>query len=73
VLPSPARVTAIPPEIFSRGRRVARDAPFSAKRRPNFISVTVSGARFWDRSTLSNWFNLYGNYYKSALPNEPWG
>ena len=41
--------------------RVTRDAPFSAKRRPKFISVTVSGARFWERSTLSNWFNLYGN------------
>jgi len=45
--------------------RVTRGAPFSAKRRPKFISVTVSGARFWERSTLSNWFNLYGNCYKT--------
>ena len=30
-------------------------------RRPKFISVTVSGARFWERSTLSNWFNLCEN------------
>jgi|GEM_PF-2526449 len=43
--------------------RVVRDAPFSAKRRPKFISVTISGARFWERSTLSNWFNLYENRY----------
>jgi hypothetical protein len=43
--------------------RVVRNAPFSAKRRPKFISVTISGARFWERSTLSNWFNLYENRY----------
>jgi len=48
--------------------RVTRGAPFSAKRRPKFISVTVSGARFWERSTLSNWFNLCENCYKSAVP-----
>ena len=30
-------------------------------RRPKFISVTVSGARFRECSTLSNWFNLYEN------------
>ena len=50
--------------------RVTRDAPFSAKRRPKFISVTVSGVRFWERSTLSNWFNLYGNCYISVIA---WG
>jgi hypothetical protein len=35
--------------------------PFPAERRPKFISVTVSGARFWECSTLSNWFNLCGS------------
>jgi hypothetical protein len=38
--------------------------PFPAERRPKFISVTVPGARFWECSTRSNWFNLYGNCYK---------
>jgi hypothetical protein len=37
--------------------------PFSAERRPKFISVTVLVARFWECSTPSNWFNLYGNCY----------
>ncbi|MCL6541933.1 MAG: hypothetical protein K6T87_15350, partial [Roseiflexus sp.] len=30
------------------------------------ISVTVWGAQYWECSTLSNWFNLYGNCYKCA-------
>ena len=29
------------------------------------ISVTVWGARYWECSTLSNWFKLYGNCYKT--------
>jgi len=33
----------------------------------------VSGARFWERSTLSNWFNLCENCYKSAMRHEPSG
>jgi hypothetical protein len=41
--------------------RVTRDAPFSAKRRPKFISVTVSGARFWECSISSIGFNLCEN------------
>jgi len=41
--------------------RVTRDAPFSAKRRPKFISVTVSGARFRERSISSIGFNLCEN------------
>jgi len=41
--------------------RITRDAPFSAKRRPTFISVTVSGARFRERSISSIGFNLCEN------------
>ena len=38
--------------------------PPLAECRPKFISVTVLVARFWECSTSSNWFNLYGNCYK---------
>ena len=32
-------------------------------RRPKFISVAVWGVQFWERSTLSNWFNRCENCY----------
>ena len=41
--------------------------PSPAERRPKFISVTVLGARFWECSTRSNWFNLCGNCYIYAV------
>ena len=44
--------------------------PFPAKRRPQFISVTVSGARFWERSTLFNRFNLCENCYISVAARD---
>ncbi|WP_448546127.1 hypothetical protein, partial [Roseiflexus sp.] len=45
--------------------------PFPAERRPKFISVTVLVARFWECSTPSNWFNLYGNCYKFSIFISP--
>jgi len=50
------------PGLPCRARR-----PFPAERRPKFISVTVLVARFWECSTPSNWFNLYGNCYISVI------
>ena len=37
--------------------------------RPKFISVAVLVARFWECSTPSNWFNLFGNCYNSRSPS----
>jgi hypothetical protein len=52
------------PGLPHRARR-----PLPAERRPKFISVTLLVARFWECSTPSNWFNLFGNCYNSRSPS----
>jgi hypothetical protein len=42
----------------------------AAEGRPQFISVAVSGARFWERSTLFNRFNLCENCYISVAARD---
>jgi hypothetical protein len=54
------------PGLPCRARR-----PFPAERRPKFISVTAWSVRFWECSTPSNWFNLYGNCYKCSISISP--
>jgi len=45
------------------------DSAFTFRqRRPQFIAVTVSGARRWERVTLSHWFNRCGNCYHAHFP-----
>jgi len=50
-------------EGFSPTARAVERIYFSI----SIISVTVLAARFWECSTLSNWFNLYENCYKLVL------
>jgi hypothetical protein len=50
------------PGLPCRARR-----PFLSERRPKFISVTVLVARYWECSTPSDWFNLFGNCYKFSI------
>jgi hypothetical protein len=49
---------------------MGRPLPVPAECRPKFISVTVSGARFWERSTLFNRFNLCENCYISVTARD---
>jgi len=54
------------PGLPCRARR-----PPLAECRPKFISVTAWSVRFWECSTPSNWFNLYGNCYKFSISISP--
>jgi len=43
--------------------RVAQGARFRQSVDRNSFRSPCLAARFWECSTLSNWFNLYGNCY----------
>jgi hypothetical protein len=60
---SPCSDTLTPVQVC----RIAPGARFRQSVDRNSFSVTVVGARFWECSTLSNWFNLRENRCKCSI------